>query len=188
MLNAIQPNLDKLEIVPARLREVVTNHLKVLPAHRVDLLQKPSLIVGSKLLDVCCILTDQRSDLRLDGRWKCILVALRVGCQKTTHANAAHTPRRIGRGNANDVGLLARRSNNVPKRRGTDGIGSNEAKAVVGIILPITKSIDSQGPRILTGGQAHPGRDRDGRNDTLQAAETTVAHQPTKVVKLLVAK
>src|SRR5262245_1557353 len=188
MLNAIQTNLDKLEIVPARLREVVTNHLKVLPAHGVDLLQKPSLIVGSKLLDVRCILTDQRSDLHLDGGRKCILVSVRVGCQKTTHANATHTPRRVGRWNPDDVSLLARRRSNVPKRRGTDGIGSNEAQAIVGIVLPIAKSIDSQRPRILTGGHAHPGRHSDGRNDTLQTAETTVAHQATKVVQLLVAK
>jgi len=33
MLNAIEPNLYKLKIVPARLCQVVTNHLEMLPAH-----------------------------------------------------------------------------------------------------------------------------------------------------------
>ena len=58
----------------------------------------------------------------------------------------------------------------------------DKAEAIVRMVLPVAKSINAERTGILTRGHAHPGRHRDGGNDTLEPAVASRVHQSPKII------
>ena len=79
MMNSVQPDVDKLKIVPFLGFEQVPHDLKLRAAHGEDFVAKPGLVVAAKSLDVDRVMADQLADLiRQLGRMsKYVLVSIR---------------------------------------------------------------------------------------------------------------
>ena len=63
VVDAVEPDIDEMEIVPLLVLEQVTYDLELGPAHGEDLVAKPGLVVGSKALDVDRVMADELADL-----------------------------------------------------------------------------------------------------------------------------
>src|SRR5262249_15272797 len=82
VLDAIQADLDKLKIVPLGLPEIVPHDLKVLAAHRVDLVKEPALVLGPEVLDVDRVFADDAGDLTRNTRRMSVVAPGCIGSQE----------------------------------------------------------------------------------------------------------
>ena len=71
VVDAVQPDVDELEIVPLLVLEQVPHDLELRAAHGEDLVAEPGLVVGAEALDVDRIMAHQLADfsarVRRDG-------------------------------------------------------------------------------------------------------------------------
>lgn len=63
MVNPIQPDVDKMKIIPRLGLQQVAHDLKLRSAHFEDFIAKPRLVVASKSLHVDRVMTHQLADL-----------------------------------------------------------------------------------------------------------------------------
>src|SRR5258708_37552754 len=107
VMNAVEPDLHELEIIPFLSRHQVADDLEMLAAHFVDLVPKPLLVVGSKAFHIDRIIADQGLDFGFDTRRPGVDVRVRVGRQETAYVYAVDMTRRITGRDAHHHGTKA---------------------------------------------------------------------------------
>ena len=181
VVDAVQADVDELEVIPLLGLDQVPDDLELRPAHREDRVAEPGLVVGAEAGDVDRVVAHQLADLvgELGGMGEDVLVG--VGREEAAHGQPVDLARRVSGRHADDDRPLPLAGQVVPDRRLGDRPRRGDAQARVGVIGPVAEAVDAQRAGVLAGGQAHPGRHRDRRDHALQPAVAAHLHQPADV-------
>src|SRR5262245_11862324 len=114
MLQTVKSDLDKLEIIPVGVLQVMPNDLEMFAAHAIDLFLQPVFAVRPEAFNINRIFSDQTRDLVLRRRRMRIVVFACVWSQKASNAETVDFARRIRWRDANDVGPLALTRHLIP--------------------------------------------------------------------------
>src|SRR5262249_52369234 len=156
MLQAIEPDLDALEVVPLGVLEEVPHHGEVLAAHGVDLALEPALVIGAESLDVDGIVADEPFDLAAGLGRMGVAAFRRIGGEEAAAREAVDLAGRIAWRNADDDRTFPLACHLVPEGEFADRAGADDAELVVRVIDPVAEAVNAQRARVLAGRHAHP--------------------------------
>ena len=126
VVNSVHTDLDKLEIIPLRVFDVVTNNLEVLAGHIVNRVSQPVFVPSPKSLHINRIVANQRRDLVFYRCRVCVHVLRGVRRQHTPYADTVHFPRRKRRRNSDQNRPAAFHRDLVPNRHLSDRPSSHD--------------------------------------------------------------